>query len=437
MVRSAPNGLRSVYGRSWAIVVLLASCTGDFSVGSDDASVDGAAPPDRGADALGPDRGAADLGGPIDMGGADGPPADTGGADGPPADTGTVDANAPDVVTPVDMRVIDMRAVDIGSTDMGVDDAGPADTALPDLGDMGTASTCEPVRLRCLDPADPRVIELPLEMDQLDDVTGGDTIQVRAARVGFFRVPPFVTFRGCEGASLTGNLLLEGDAVVEGFDTTDTAAIAANRTGEVIIRDNRIAGTDEGAVLVESRDAFIGHRVIATVERNVFTGGRTGIVASTRFDNAVRTVDITVRNNLFIGVERPVVLSETGLMADITADLAFNTYVDFDTAVQVFGMDRPPTIRTSVFAEGTLCAFSNVNYRAPQNVFWNVEDDASRPPIDGAFTRITPAFVGAGDYRLLASPAIDAVRADFPFEDVFNCPRPLGAGADLGALESR
>ena len=64
--------------------------------------------------------------------------------------------------------------------------------------------------------------------------------------------------------------------------------------------------------------------VSATAE-NWFEQRPHGIEARTYYDTLTHAVEITIRNNIFVGVDKPVSISEAGLVGKITATIEDNT----------------------------------------------------------------------------------------------------------------
>lgn len=76
-----------------------------------------------------------------------------------------------------------------------------------------------------------------------------DTVQVRGRAIGAgFRVPPYMTLRGCTGAAIHGNIGFEGNAgVIEGFLVEEAGTIVANQTGSYVVHHNRFVNTTANA----------------------------------------------------------------------------------------------------------------------------------------------------------------------------------------------
>jgi len=347
-------------------------------------------------------------------------------------------------------------ATDAGAEDGGVasmeagggpsaavrDDAGARDAGPPvDAGPV----TCATRPLPCLDASDPDVIELPTEAgaEAFDSATPGQTIQVRGASLtGLSWVPSGVTLRGCDGARITGAVGFDGgQGVVEGFEVS--GQIVANRGGTFVIRDNVFSGTTGAEAAVEARsvDALVAASVRAIVERNRFEDLGDAIAARTRFDTMVHAVDLTVRNNLFERVDRPILLDEAGLVGAIDATLTHNTFVTFTTALRVRDVTMGAIeVSANLFARGDRCVSSDSAWDGPDNLYASVPSAHDLPPLTGSFVEIAEPFVDAdgGDLRLRAdSPAVDAVSAGDVADDFFGCPRPAGPRADVGAIERR
>jgi hypothetical protein len=172
----------------------------------------------------------------------------------------------------------------------------PAD--LGATGDGSVAASCgPPATLPCLDPADPRVIEVPTEASisaALSSARAGDTIQVRGVTIGAGNIvlPAYVTLRGCESATLDAMVRFERTrGVVEGFSIS--GAIIANTTGTFEVRDNRFiaGGTGLPGVSARSIDGLVSADVTMVVERNAFSTRDVGIEAATRYDTMTHSGD--------------------------------------------------------------------------------------------------------------------------------------------------
>lgn len=353
--------------------------------------------------------------------------ADAGGA----ADAGAVDGGG------TDGGGLDGGGLDGGAVDAGSTDGGPP-------GDGGTP-TCAVRPLPCLDASDPDVIELPTEAgaEAFDTATPGQTIQVRGASLtGLSWIPTGVTLRGCEGARITGAVAFEGGlGFVEGFAVS--GQIVANRGGTFTIRDNVFSGSTgrEGVVEARAIDALVSANVRATVERNHFADVGDGVVARTRYDTMVHAVELTVRNNVFERVPRPIVLDEAGLVGAISAHIAHNTFVDFATAIRIVDVSMGTVeLPANLFARGDTAVAGDSAWEGAANLYWLVTQPHVVPPLAGGLSEIDEPFedTEGGDLRLVAgSPAVDGVAVGDVADDFFGCPRPAGPRADVGAIETR
>ena len=317
---------------------------------------------------------------------------------------------------------------------------------------VGPAAACRMIPLDCLDPAPANVIEVTTEstlQDAFANAKVGDTVQVRGKTLGAgWQVPAYVTLRGCEGAKISGSIGFAGSGgTIEGFVVS--GSIVANKTGSYVVRYNRfVAGTapNEAGVSGRSIDALVSASVALTVDSNVFESRERGVEARTNYDTMTHTVDIAVRNNVFVHVLRPFVASESGLVGVIVAKVEHNTFYDFDTAISFQNVDRKSTTSGNLFVRGTK-GIEGSAYDVAYSLAWQVTTPAAAPPVSGTFAVGDPALVDAdaGDLRLgVTSAAVDAIPngTTVPGEDYLGCPRPAGAvGAapksDVGAFESQ
>jgi hypothetical protein len=275
-------------------------------------------------------------------------------------------------------------------------------------------------------------------------------VQVRGGALGpGVRVPPYVTLRGCAGAVIRGNIAFQGSAgIIEGFTVEETGTVVANQTGSYVVRHNRFASTtaSEPGVSGRSTDALVSASVSLVVESNLFEGRRNGVEALTSYDTMTHTVDITIRNNVFSHVDRPIRISEGGLVGIITARIEHNTFYDFDTAIALTAVDRKTSTSGNLFVSGVK-GIEGSPYDLAYSFAWMVTAPAATPPVSGTFASGDPALLDpdGGDFRLGPSSAVvDRIPNDtqVPAEDYFGCPRPAGApGAppksDVGAIESQ
>jgi hypothetical protein len=338
-----------------------------------------------------------------------------------------------------------------GSGEGGVRDSGMKDAnAPPDDGATGPA--CHSVVLDCLDPTSPDVLEVPSEMaaaQAFAQAAATQTIQIRGLVLGAgWKVPPYVTLHGCSGAKIAGDTAFVGSGgVIEGFEVN--ATLVANQTGSFVVRSNRFTGTAPQAVSARSIDALVSASVTLLVDGNLFTNSAIGVVADTNYDTLTHEITLTVQNNVFHGVARPVVVTEGGLAGKITAKIQFNTFHTFDTAISLLSVTpRTPTLG-NLFVSGTSAIDSDSPaYTLDDSMGFQVTTATpQKPPLSGTLGTGDPLFVAPAqdDFRLGAtSPAIDVVPTgtDVPSSDYTGCTRPRAfrgteAKADLGANEAQ
>ena len=359
-----------------------------------------------------------------------------------------------------DLKTADQGAEDGGPTPAGgTDSPGTDRDAFPDDSEDGgrpdgtsgvaPADACRKIPLDCLDPAAANVIEVPTEStlrDALTNAKSGDTVQVRGSTLGSgWRVPPYVTLRGCEGAKISGTISFAGSGgTIEGFYVS--GSVVANETGTFVVRYDRFitGAANEAAVSGRSIDALVSASVTLVVDSSSFESRDLGIEARTNYDTGTHQVDITVRNSVFAHVTRPIVASKVGLVGLVNATIEHNTFYDFDTAVRLTDVDASTSgnllVKGDKGIEGT-------DYDVAYSFTWQVATPAATPPRSGTFATGDPAFVDtvAGDFRLgAASAVVDRIPSSVPVpgEDYLGCPRPAGApGApaqsDVGAFESQ
>ena len=359
--------------------------------------------------------------------------------DGPKKDSPAAADAKRDSVLP-DGPISDSVTIDVGPT--------PDFTFKPN-------APCRTLTLPCLASSPVKVIDVPGEMtaaNAFKNAKAGDTIQINGKTLGAgWWIPPYVTLRGCNGAQITGSVGFSGSAgTVEGFAVGGKGQIVANRTGSYTVRHNVFSGvgTDTAAgVSGRSIDGLVSAAVDLRVESNRFSGRRLGVEARTKYDVGVHEVRLTVQNNIFDGVQRPIELSEGGLVGKVVAAIDFNTLYKFDTGLSLIGVDRKTVTRANVFAEGRIGIQASSVYEAHHSFVWKVSTTHSSPPLVGALSQGDPAFVNAagGDFRLSSTSAlIDRVpkSAQVPTEDYYGCARPVAikgtqALADVGALEAQ
>jgi hypothetical protein len=341
-----------------------------------------------------------------------------------------------------------------GNADAG-SGSGDGESAAQDArpSESGGGDGCRPAVVPCLDPASAKVVEVPSEATAADafaNAKAGDTIQLNAASLGAgFRVPPYVTLHGCGGAKITSAIGFAGGAgTIEGFDVAN-GAIVANATGSYVVRWNEFRGSDQSpAVSGRSIDGLVSASVTLLVDGNLFTERPFGVVGDTNYDTGTHEVTLTVQNNVFANVARPVLVTEGGLVGKVTAKVAFNTFYGFTTAIGLF--DATPQALTigNLFVHGDTAVDATSVYTVDYSLAWQVTNTTREtPPLSGAIATGDPALVDAAgrDFRLgKASSAIDLVPAatQVPSPDYFGCPRPRAyAGADpkadIGAIEAQ
>jgi len=349
------------------------------------------------------------------------------------------------------------EASDAGQPDRGVDD-GPRDDGLrsdapaTDL-PVGTDSQIKPCRsipLLCLDPSPAEVIEVPTEAsaaDAFDQAKAGETIQIKGASLGAgWKVPAYATLRGCQGAKIAGDIGFAGSGgVIEGFEVT--ASIVANLSGAYTIRFNRFSGsTTSHGVSARSVEGLVSASVTALVEGNWFEQRPYGVEARTYYDTGTHQVDITIRNNIFTGVDQPIEINESGLVGKIDAKIEHNTLHDFTTGIYLGGLEQKVVTSGNLLVHGTtaVAGAGNSVYEASFSALWQV-DKVGISPIGASFADADPLFVsaGAGDFRPGAgSTVVDAIptTSPMPGEDYLGCPRPVALKGtaplgDIGAIE--
>lgn len=365
--------------------------------------------------------------------------------------------------------------------DAGSSDARPSDDARVDPGDAGSQDAdarapnadaslspdagfrpndpCRPIALACL-PLGLDVIEVPTQMtaaQAFSNAQANQTIQVRGVPLNnpLLNVPPFVTVRGCQGANATGRIAFAGSGgIIEGL--LISGAIVANKTGSYVVRYNHFRGDTigggEAALSARSTDALVSASVTMLVESNWFdvrgTSG-VGVSAVTNYDTMTHEVTITIRNNIFSRVLRPIIISEGGLVGRINATIEHNTMFAFLDAMTLSGRH---TITTSgnLFSDGTLAVRSSVAFEAFYSMVARI---TTTPPytgtlLNGSFAQtVNPRFADTtqDDFRLTSdAPAIDQIPTSVrvPSSDYFGCPRPVPLlrsepSGDIGALEAQ
>ena len=309
---------------------------------------------------------------------------------------------------------------------------------------------CRPSPLPCLDPSPEDIVEIPTEKsfnDAVAQARAGSTLQIRGLSIGAgFRVPALVTLRGCAGAKIVGGIAFAGTGgTIEGFEVT--GQIVANRSGTYVVRENRFVGSDATAgVEGNSIDGLVSAEVKLSVVANLFTLRPRGIAASTRYDTGIHTVDLVAQNNVFRGVNAPVVLTRGGLVGKISARVESNTIHGFGTAFYFGSVDRPSLVG-NLLSSGTAAVGGDSAYQVSYSLLSGVTSPGGATPLSGAFATGNAAFMdeAGGDFRLTSgSSALDRIPAGtaLPADDFAGCPRPVGrpgapALGDIGAFEAQ
>lgn len=331
-------------------------------------------------------------------------------------------------------------------------DAARRETAPRDrsLLDGVVAASCRAIPLPCLDPADSKVIEVPSEHGKLDAAfaaaKAGDTVQVKGLSVGAgWAIPAYVTLRGCGGAKLLGNVRFAGSGgIVEGFEIGGAGQVVANATGSYLVRFNRVAAstlTSEAPVSGRSIDGLVSADVTLVVEGNWFEGGARGVEARTKYDTGTHSVALTVRNNVFSGVDRPLDAARSGLVGKVKLSIEHNTFRDFETAIALYGLSDTTKVAGALLVNGAV-GVEGGPLEVQYSLCHGVGTTSLQPPLTGSFATGDPQL-GAGLVPG-AGPARDAIpaAASVPAEDYYGCPRPVAATggeakADIGAVEAQ
>ncbi len=316
--------------------------------------------------------------------------------------------------------------------------------------DGAVAAPCRAIPLPCLDPVDPKVIEVPGEQAKLDAAfaaaKAGDTVQVKGLSVGAgFAIPAYVTLRGCAGAKLVGNVRFAGSGgTLEGFELTGAGQVVANQTGSYLVRFNRVSGSTlsvEAPVSARSIDGLVSADVSLVVEANWFAGGERGVEARTKYDTGTHSVALTLRNNVFTQVQRPLEAARSGLVGKVKLGVEHCTFEGFKTAIALFGLAEKTLVAGSLFVSGET-GVEGGPLEVQYSLTHGVTTASLQPPLAGSFAKgdplLGPGFVpGPG-------PALDALPSSalVPGEDYYGCPRPVAytgtdARADIGAVEAQ
>ncbi len=361
-----------------------------------------------------------------------------------PSDVATSDGGA--VFVDAGLGPVEAGAADADAADAGAEDA----SWTHDVGYVPN-ERCEALEVECAPATTPMLVEVPTEASATEAFATamiGDTIQIRGRSLGSgFRVPPYVTLRGCDGARIEGSIAFsDGSGTVEGFAVT--GSIIANRTGTFVVRRNRFEGTERSAgVSARSVDALVSASVEVIVEGNEFEERPLGVEARTRYDTMTHAVSLSVRNNVFDQVARPIAIEENGLVGHIDATIESNTFARFSTAVQLRSVSSRTVVDFNILWQGATGIDSDSPFQANFTFVHDVMQPHTLPPVGGVVTAMDPGFVdGAqGDYRLApSSPLIDviSVASAVPSPDFYGCPRPVAirgpsARADPGAIEAQ
>ncbi len=328
----------------------------------------------------------------------------------------------------------------------GRDDRGGTSDAAPEA-DADPSTSCAGFPLDCLDPSAARVFEVPTEgtiAAALANAKTDDVVQVKGVAISSaIVVPDRVTLRGCGGAQITNAVTFGGSTgTVEGFVVS--GHVLVDRTGDFEVKDNRftgalpvdpLAGVD---VVTPGAGAVV---VTLLVEGNRFERRTKGVSVATSAGTGSRSVSITIRNNLAVQVAHPFVVAGSAA-GKVTADVSFNT-VAFGFDIALYGKTYESlTTRGNVFVSGTTAIETlGGEYDAPDSIAWQVTTPTFTEPTTGPLTVVDPKFVSVAteDFRLGAgSPAVDVVTTSpVPARDLSGCARPVGAKADIGALERR
>ena len=344
-------------------------------------------------------------------------------------------ALAPDAAEAVDVQVEDR---DSGASDEGVS----PDALLIDAGPP--PMECEVVPPPCLDASRPDVLVVTDRASQASALAAaqpGQTIMFRGVRIDTpVEVPPSVSVFGCEDSRVASELRLTGGTSrIEGFEVTGT--LLTRGSGQFTIRLNRLGGQGMSPSLaVRLGAAATSTPADILIERNRFGRRDRAIEITSTFDETPAEVRIQVRNNIFRGIRRPVFVAEAGPEQGVGLALAYNTFFNFDEAVR---LDRVgPTVESfaNVLVKGSRAFMGIGPYTTTEDFVWELTSPGGLPPVRGAFTTMDPRFVDAvaNDFRPGPdSPLIDRITEAqrIPDRDHFGCPRPIGRGADVGAVE--
>ncbi|MBW2736557.1 MAG: right-handed parallel beta-helix repeat-containing protein [Deltaproteobacteria bacterium] len=315
--------------------------------------------------------------------------------------------------------------------------------------DFTPQMSCRALPLPCLPTSTPDLVEVTgsTEMEAaFNKATAGQTIQVKGLALGDgWIIPPYVTLRGCASASIERLIRFEGSGgAIEGF--TVSGYIVANKTGTYAIRANHfVAGSTEPAFAVTAQDANMPVTITAVVDGNIFSKRQHGIRVRTDWDTGTRDLNVTIKNNIFTGVDSAITVSESGAAGHISVFIEHNTIYGFDRGVIFEHLQTPPALRATVFMEGNEGIRSNGPYDVLDSLTWKVMTPAVTPARQGVLAIGAPQFVDAAndDFRFPpSSPLVDKVAptARVPDTDYYGCSRPVAisgaeARADIGAIE--
>jgi hypothetical protein len=315
--------------------------------------------------------------------------------------------------------------------------------------DLSGATSCRTLPLPCLPPAG-NVYNVSSSADVQTAFAGaksGDTIQIVGLSLGAgFRVPSGVTLHGCMGAQITDTIAFAGLlGTIKGFVVP--GAIIANATGTYVVRANRFVGggsTTYAGVNGLANQGIGNADVTLTVEGNWFSLRDYGVQALTAYDTGVHDVNLTVRNNIFYGDGKAgVSIDQSGLAGHINVAIAFNDFVSCGHGVELTTVTPTTPLFADIFYLGGVAVVSDSPYTVMNVDYYGDLATMGALPMGGSFQNADPLFAdwANNDLHLKpGSPLIDAVpigTSDVPIDDYFGCPRPVGNGADVGAIENQ
>lgn len=317
---------------------------------------------------------------------------------------------------------------------------------------VGPAEPCEP-EVSCLDPSDPTVIEVPSEKtmaDALASASAFDTIQVRKIAIDSpITLPPNVSLRGCEGASIIRSVAVSsGTSTIEGFAVT--GGVFINQNGKFLVKRMQFtpAVVSLAAPLtLTSISSLTGVENEVTVSQCSFVGGPKGIDVYANGNVAGMGMTLNVENSVFSRIVAPIVIDRGAETAKASVYVTSSTFHDFTSAVAFRGYPaKNPTAAfdASLFVKGKTAIDGNGTvFRNGFSFVHAVVTPMSSPPTPlVAMTDVDPRFVDAAhdDLRLSrGSPAVNRIAGVFVVtpKDFQGCPRPSDIGSDPGAYESQ